>query len=484
MIDLKQMDKLFQRQPGSSLLGLALDGSHLEGVLVRRTNGSVEIKKTFTAVLALDPLTAEVDLAARELRKQLDAEQIRERWCAVSLPLNWALTLTVKLPEIPEADVADFLQLEAERGFPYSPAELMLAHSRYATADGGKFATLVAIPREHVLRLETVLPAAQLRPVTFALGLPTLQAANETATTAGSLALLPGELGVRMQINCGGGVAVLSTIDGVYETTGATRELQMDQLRREIRITLGQLPAEVRDQIQCVRVFGRNDTAQKLATEAGAVAADWGFKLEHMRDHAAQEFGVKVPSGTAISPALAVAVQQLAGSAGMEFLPPKISAWQQFTERYSSGKLAYVGVGAGGVAAIVLLAFLVQQIMLWHWQSKWAGMEKRVTELTQMRDQIRQYRPWYDESVRTLSILKRMTEAFPPDGAVSAKALELREPARVSCTGTARNREALIKTLDQLRKANEISDVHIEMTRGNTPLEFTFNFQWRGPGAQ
>jgi hypothetical protein len=168
----------------------------------------------------------------------------------------------------------------------------------------------------------------------------------------------------------------------------------------------------------------------------------------------------------------------------MEFLPPKISAWQQFTERYSSGKLAYVGAGAGAVAAIVLLAFFVQQIMLWHWQSKWAGMEKRVTELTQMRDQIRRYRPWYDESVRTLSILKRMTEAFPQDGAVSAKALELREPARVTCSGTARNREALIKTLDQLSKVNEISDVHIEMTRGNTPLEFTFNFQWRGPGAQ
>jgi len=31
---------------------------------------------------------------------------------------------------------------------------------------------------------------------------------------------------------------------------------------------------------------------------------------------------------------------------------------------------------------------------------------------------------------------------------------------------------------------NEISAVHIEMTRGNTPLEFTFNFQWGGPGGQ
>jgi len=52
---------------------------------VRRTNGSVEIKKAFSASLSLDPLTAEIELAGREIRNQLDAEQIRERWCTVSL---------------------------------------------------------------------------------------------------------------------------------------------------------------------------------------------------------------------------------------------------------------------------------------------------------------------------------------------------------------------------------------------------------------
>src|ERR1041385_1667854 len=182
MIDLKQLDKMFQRQPGSSLLGLSFDGSRLDGVHVRRTNGAVEIKKDFAATLSLDPLTAEVELAGREIRNQLDAHHIRERWCAVCLPLNWALTLTVKLPEIPEEDVADFLQIEAERGFAYGPEDLMVAHSRFATAKGEKFATLVGIPREHVTRLDAVLQAAQLRPVTFSLGITALQRAdNESA---------------------------------------------------------------------------------------------------------------------------------------------------------------------------------------------------------------------------------------------------------------------------------------------------------------
>ena len=41
------------------------------------------------------------------------------------------------------------------------------------------------------------------------------------------------------------------------------------------------------------------------------------------------------------------------------------------------------------------------------------------------------------------------------------------------------------RSLDRLRGAtNHIADIHIEMTRGSTPLEFTFNFQWGGPGAR
>lgn len=480
MLDLNKLE-FWKRQPGSSLLGLAFDGSRLDGVWVRRTNGSVEVKKSFSASLSLDPLTAEVELAGREIRKQLDAEQIRERWCAVCLPLNWALTLTVKLPEIPDEAVADFLQIEAERGFPYSPDELMLAHSRFRAATGDQFATLVGIPREHVTRLEAVLHTAQLRPVTFSLGLTTLQPAEGAD---GLLALLPGDSTLGMEITCGGGVAALRTLDGAYEQVGATRELQTEHIARELRITLGQLPPEVRDAVKRVRVFGRGEAATQLVEELRGPAEDWGLKIEQARDHATEEHGIKIPAGMAVSAALSVAVRRLAGAAGMEFLPPKISAWQQFSERYSSGKLAYAGAAAGAVALLVALAFLTQQIIIWHWQAKWRGMETKVVELTQMRDQIRRYRPWYDESVRTLSMMKRLTEAFPQDGAVSAKTVEMRESARVTCSGTARNREAYNKMLDQLRKAHEISDVHTEAQRGSTPLEFTFNFQWGGPGGQ
>ena len=138
-------------------------------------------------------------------------------------------------------------------------------------------------------------------------------------------------------------------------------------------------------------------------------------------------------------------------------------------------------MAAGAVALIVVMMFLVQQIILWHWQSKWNGIEKRVTELTRVRDELRQYHPWYDESVRSLGILRCLTQAFPEDGAVSAKTVELRAPSTVTCTGTARNRDALIQVLEKLKKAH--LSPHIENTRGSTPLEFTFNFQWTGVGG-
>ena len=82
------------RQGGSSLLGLNFDGSRLEGVELRRTNGSVEIRRSFGVSLSLDPLANDPELVGREIRKHLDAAGVRERRCAVCVPLNWVLTLT------------------------------------------------------------------------------------------------------------------------------------------------------------------------------------------------------------------------------------------------------------------------------------------------------------------------------------------------------------------------------------------------------
>jgi Tfp pilus assembly PilM family ATPase len=112
---------LFTSRRPSSILGLTLEGRQLEGLVLSRANGSYKIARTFRASLSLDPLTDDPELVGREIRNRLEEARIGERRCVVGIPLPWVLTLHSKLPAIPEADLAGFLQLEAERGRPGGP---------------------------------------------------------------------------------------------------------------------------------------------------------------------------------------------------------------------------------------------------------------------------------------------------------------------------------------------------------------------------
>jgi hypothetical protein len=106
----------------------------------------------------------------------------------------------------------------------------------------------------------------------------------------------------------------------------------------------------------------------------------------------------------------------------------------------------------------------------------------RVLELEHLQQQNRHFRPWFDERARSLSILRALSEAFPEDSSVSARTLELREPGSVSCSGIARDQEALLKTLDRLRASPEVAGLKVDQMRGRSPMQFTFNFQWN-PGG-
>ncbi len=466
------------RRPLNKLLGLGIDGTKIEGVLVRRTNGGFELKNAFAAELSLDPLTDDPILVGRDLRKKLDSAQIRERRCVVCIPLAWVLTSTVKLPELPESDLVSLLELEAERAFPYSPETLMLSHSRYRAANGEQYALLVAVPREHINRLESVLTAAQLRPISFSLGVAALHLLD-TRTADGTVGLLPCATGVNLQITCGGGIAALRTID-VPELPGAAEgRFEPNDLIREIRVTLGQLSPEIQAAVRHARVFGQNDDAEELAETVGPRLEQFGIETQQVRCFPPTVFGMPVPGDKPISAAGALALLHLANHGpSLEFLPPRLSAWQRLAQKYSSRKLARVGLAVGGVGVVVALGFLVQQIQLVYWQKRWDRMKTAVAELDLMQRQIKKFRPWYDDSFRSLNVLRRLTEAFPEDGTVSAKTVEIRQPAKVTCTGTARDNAALLRTLDKLRAAKEVDNVHLEQTRGGSPLQFTFNFQW------
>jgi hypothetical protein len=132
---------------------------------------------------------------------------------------------------------------------------------------------------------------------------------------------------------------------------------------------------------------------------------------------------------------------------------------------------------------LVAGAFGFQQWQLSDLRSQWTAMAPTVTELDDLQQQIRKFRPWFDESFRNLSILRKVTEAFPEDGMVSAKSFEIRELSSVSCSGVARDNAAFLRLHDQLRATKEIADLKVDSVKGKMPLQFTFNFRWEPGGA-
>ena len=473
---------LLKRQRLTSLLGLALDGSRLDGVVLRRNNGSLQVQQSFSVSLSLDPLTADAELVGREIRNHLDAAGVRERHCVLGLPLKLALATHAELPDLPEADVASFLQIEAERGFPCDAATLLVASSRCRTPSGKQHAMLVGIPRNHLVVLDSALRAARLKPVSFSLGIVALQPAGPEAS-GGILALTIGESHVGLQVTSGGGVAALRTLEGALEMEGGRRLLHADLVARESRITLGQLPAELRESVRRIRIFGPPDLSQQLADEMELRLEPMGLKVELVSRYADNEFSLRCPADAAVSPALSLAAERLAGREALfEFLLPRVTAWQQVTARYSSGKLRTAGAVAAVVFLLVAGLFLIQQWQLMRLQSQWAAIAPRVKELEKITQDIHQFRPWFDDSVRVLSILRQLTQAFPEDGVVSAKTVEIRDLSAVTCTGVTRDNQSLIKTVERLRASGGIADLRVSTIRGKSPMQFTFDYHWSEGG--
>ena len=475
--------KFRKRKKLTTLLGLALDGGRLDGVVLRRVNGALQLLQKFSAQLTLDPLTAAPELVGREIRNHLEAAGVRERNCIVGVPLKWILTAQTELPPLPEADATSLLQMEAERGFHSDVAALQIANSRSPLAVGKKFVLLAAVPNTHIGALEQVLAAAKLKPVSFALGISALQFSGDEKS-GGVLALAIGESNVGLQITTGGGVTALRALEGAIENEAGRRTLVADVVTREARVTLGQLPSELRDAVKLIRIFGPRELAQQLADEMELRFEPMGLKVEIVSAYAPDEFGVTLPPEASRSPAFSLAAGFLTErKPAFEFLPPKPTVIEQFITKYSSGRLRTTGAVAAGVAAIILLLFLFQEIQLWRLRSQWSHMEAKVEDLQNIQDQIVQYHPWYDDSFQGLAILRQLTLAFPEDGEVTAKTIEIHDGNMVSCSGNARDNTALLAMLSKLRAASDVNNLKVDQIRGKSPMQFTFDFQYGNGGA-
>ncbi len=476
------MINLFKKQRPATVLGLALDGNRLEAVVVRRSNGSVQTRETVSASLALSPLSGDPELVGREIRNHLDQAGIRERRCAVCIPLSWVLALQTKLPDLPEADIGSFLEIEAERGFPSGQENLFIANSRSRGADGGQYVTLMAVPRNHLATLERVLKAAKLKPVTFSLGVAAMGSGGKEPLD-NTLTLGLGFNSIDLQVTAGGGIVALRSLDGAIEAEGSQKQIDAELVAREIRITLGQLPGAFGTEVKNVKVFGRGDMARQFMNDISPRAGSLGVKFELMERASAAEFDRPIPPEIAISPALALAAGYVRGVVGgPELLPPKVRPWQQLlSTKFGSKKLGWVGAAAGALAVCVGGAFLFQEWQLSRWQSRWQAIEPQVTEVRSDMAQITKYHPWFDERFTGLRIMRELTQAFPDTGVVTAKTVKIQDLSAVTCSGVAYNRQAVLNVMDKLGAVEGVTDLNPESINGQSPgVQFTLTFQYEG----
>ncbi len=474
------MIDLFKSKRASSVLGMALDGNRLEAVVLKRSNGTVQVQQSVVAQLALSPLTDAPELVGREIRNHLDQAGIRQRRVAVCLPLGWVLTMQSKLPELSEADLASFLQLEGERGFHSGPDTLFTASSVFKTPGGESFATLLAVPRNHLATLERVLRAAKLKPVTFAVGTTALQPPGDDNKRVVALAVRTDS--VDLQVSGGGGIVSLRSLDGAVDAQSAQRRISSELVAREIRITLGQLPGGLAEGPGKIRIFGQGEMARQFVTDISPRLAAMGLKTEAVERVSTANFDKPLPTEIAVSPAVALAAAWVRGAnTTPDFLPPRIQPWQQmFSSGMSRKRLIWAAEAGAAAVFCVIAGFAWQQWQISTLTSKWKTMEPRVTALTADQDQIKKFRAYYDQSFRDLRILKRLTDAFPDDGSVSAKTIDVHNLANVKCDGVARDNDSFLKVFGKLSDdTNEITQLHPEV-RGQKPMQFSLTFNFGG----
>ena len=111
----------------------------------------------------------------------------------------------------------------------------------------------------------------------------------------------------------------------------------------------------------------------------------------------------------------------------------------------------------------------------------------QVTKLNAIQANITEFRPFYDTSFHTLSVLKRVTECFPDNGTITAKSFEVRPTSKptismITISGSARDTAAVLRVQDLLRKMKEAEGVKLDKTSGKTPnIQYTLSLRWNTP---
>jgi Tfp pilus assembly protein PilN len=459
-LDLAEIKKRFQIR---AALAVTIESGRTIVDYVKREASGFEVVKSFEMGIGADAIVASAEKAGKELGAQLAAAGIRERRCVVCVPASWALTTSTDVPEIAGDDLRGYLELKAEREFPIAVSDLKIAHCTFSEPDGKQRATVAAVGVKRFEAIERMLAAAECRAVSISLG---LDACLPQPEMPAAMHFVANGTHVDLVIAAGGGIAAVRSLPAPVDA----ETFDAGGFSREVRITLGQLPETLRQQVTQARFSGSPVTAENLCLEIRQHLQRFGIESRLQRSSAVND----QPGA-----ALAAAERHLRNEpVAFEFLPPQVNRWEQVARQFEDRRRRWIALAVVAAVLLPIITFFVRSHIESSLNDEWAGMRRKVADLESLQQRIRQFRPWFESSPQSLQIIEGLAAAFPDQGDVWAKSIQVTDGSKVTCSGFARSQSALLAWFDRLRARKDVSALQVQQVRGENPIQFSITYKW------
>ena len=383
--------------------------------------------------------------------------------CVVVLPSHSAPSFILKVPDIGTEDRKGFVQIQAEQQLPLPLSEIHLATHEYQISNQDH-ALVVGLRRDTVSKLKEAVIANgfQVASVTVDIAGVVDHAVDGNDSLADSCQLIQGQSSLTMVTHAEGGPT------GLRHFHLANGGMDAATLERELRITLGQFPQSSRRQL----------TTLRTAKLPGA-SSEQPVPISEHRSLA----GLNVVDGTETSDLFVPIASSffLKGTSPLEFLPSISSRFDKIYGQFNSRRNLWVGLMS--VVALTAIAFLYQIFHLNGLQKEWNDMKDSVAVVEAVQGKIREFRPWFDSSVPSLTTARAITRAFPETGEIWLKQLNIRNDSKVMATGSSRDQNSLLAALRELRETSGISELELKSRQGSDPILFSLEFDWNPAGV-
>jgi Tfp pilus assembly protein PilN len=445
-----------------SALAVTIESGRVVAKVVRG-----EGEQTQTAALTIpvggEEILKDPDKAGQQFATALSGAGIRERECVVCVPAGWALTASTDLPEVGAEDLRGYLELRAEREFSISATDLRLGYCAYSLPSGQRRATLAALSSKKIEAVERMLAVANRRATSISLALDKCLTSPKPM-----LHFLTNGNHTDLVVTAGGGIAGLRSLAGPLAPGDTT--FDPVSFCRDVRITLGRLPDGVRQQIRDAEFSG--PSAESLCVQTRFDLLRMG--IQSPESSAAAEAARGTSGAAAEAARLKLSGQPIA----FEFVVPETKRWQVLLERFDSRRRRMLVLGAVALVLLPLVAMFIRAQIESHLDAEWAAMESKANELDALQKRIHLFQPWYEPVPQELQLMNSLATAFPEQGDVWAKSIQVAEGDKVTCTGFARSQPALLAFLARLRARPDVSGIQVQQIRGQNPIQFSITYQW------